>query len=1548
MTPNAPPNKHLDYLLTAYLFENLSAAGKKEVETHLAQCPACREELEALRSTMGLLATVLNDGGKTYVFEEQRKKRVLEAARHGQLGFVARRVGGWQWKWSAVAAIVMVGFVCLWSLVFVTSGNRSRMAYRTDDTETTHYSERATTAPASTTASIGAAEFEGRSKTALMSERDVHPTDPTSKEDITVPLDALKKIELGDHFETINHDRPELKNAQGTPDSQMFHSRKGDIEGTVGAGGGKAGGATLEDMIDSSGAKSPGRGGGFGDGIGKGKDAGAGRGTFGNDGNRDGGGRRMMVQKHGGKKEDANKESQGLATNEALPKPTPENKPASPAAQKGLGIEAKDELESVQGAATKLPRQGKIAEELKEQLAQPNSPVTEAPRKDIAIAAKDDTIRRQENTITLLDAEAESAARQAQVAQELNKQLAQQNTAIVDRTTQLLDQSVSAAKQDEKKVVAPLDNDFVFDDGGKRDPTKNPVVGAAKQPDPSVVTELVIQPPQEPAAKSEGKKDEIAPITVTASGNFATNNAATFAYTVDPSTIQLSAAASSIVTELPPPAGAIVTGKAFGYNERQQNQNSYSAPSNAPAAVAATPPPPPIPSPPRKRSLHGPQYLEGQAKEKEIDVASGNDTPDSKPQNNPVFTLSLESAPKQPEKPAIAATTPVGGATPTYTSPPLLGVFPNDGGPGLSQPYPAVVAQAQPADPVTMWAKPTWHANDNQEHEFFSGSENGKDDGARLNKLTKQGYVAKSLQSLGDIEKKGGIVNLAEDEDVGFKRLALPKMQTAVQIDEAKINALTLGITSRAGDIRADGVELGNLGTSGKDATLKYADVTKANNNRDFGDNERKEEGTNVEKLREKYREELRASMAGNSMAAKLADNDEASISSAPLIQYPSNWDQIAKRADKAPELNSNLFGKGVDVYQLAATVPDQPDINGKVLANRDDVGLVMLSVGSNNNVKLGHQFTISKGAEYKGIAQVVNVFPDMCSAKIVANTNGLKIEPNDEVQSRSNERAQIAVSPTSLNSAELSLRGYRALRDENPKLTLAQFFRRPDVVHPVPLTDEGLDEDDYVTKYGTRPFVDCARDHLSTFGLDVDTAAYTLARAALRSEKLPDPGSVKVEEFLNYFKQDYQVQGDEAFGVFAESAQSPFVDSPLQPRDATPLASALNESNLHSRELLKIGIKSRAARPGERKPAMLTFVVDTSGSMSKPAGVYKDVTRLGLVKQSLTALVEALHPDDAVSIVGFRDQAELVLPRTQASQKQRILDAIDSMSARGSTNVETGLNLGYRMADEAYATNAVNRMILFSDGVANVGEKGPDEILKLVKIFAARGIDLSTIGIGMGKINDPMMRTLADNGNGSCHFADTLAEAQTILTQKLPPHLNVLARDAKVQVDFDSDTVKSYRLLGYEKRKIADKDFRNDKIDSGDVTHDTLVTVFYEIVRQSGVHGALGKVYLRWKDAGSPRLEVVERNYPLEQGIYAGPANKATPDFRFLACVARFAELLRDSKWTRHGSYAEVLAELDRLPNEFKSKPECQEVRDLVSRAQRLSVAKWKTEIQK
>lgn len=503
---------------------------------------------------------------------------------------------------------------------------------------------------------------------------------------------------------------------------------------------------------------------------------------------------------------------------------------------------------------------------------------------------------------------------------------------------------------------------------------------------------------------------------------------------------------------------------------------------------------------------------------------------------------------------------------------------------------------------------------------------------------------------------------------------------------------------------------------------------------------------------------------------------------------------------------------------------------------------------------------------------------------------------------------------------SEALLRAFNYYQAGNQRLDIDEFLRRPASIPAPFVTDEGLDEDEFIEKHGIRPFVDASRDHLSTFGLDVDTASYTRARALLQQGQLPPADAVRTEEFVNNFKQDYTVPPNETFGVFVDGMPAPFGGPNM--------------------DLVKIGIKSRDPRPDERKAAALTFVVDTSGSMARADSSGRE--RVELIRAALKALVEALQPEDSVCLVTFSDQARLALPRTQARFASRILDALDRLEPGGATNVEAGLEMGYRMADEAYSAEAINRVIFCSDGVANIGAEGPEQMLKLVKTFAGRGIDLNAIGFGMGKYNDRVLQELADRGNGQYHFVNTPEEAQKVFSEQLPPNLDTLARDAKAQVDFDPAVVKRYRLLGYEKRKIADADFRNDKIDAGEVTHSTLVTALYEIERQPGAHGSLGRIFLRWKDAALTHRPVVERNYALSEGLIASTREAAAPNLRFLACVAEFAELLRGSRWAQDGSYAAVFKELNKLPADFRVKPEWDEVRKLVWQAHVLSMREW------
>jgi len=492
----------------------------------------------------------------------------------------------------------------------------------------------------------------------------------------------------------------------------------------------------------------------------------------------------------------------------------------------------------------------------------------------------------------------------------------------------------------------------------------------------------------------------------------------------------------------------------------------------------------------------------------------------------------------------------------------------------------------------------------------------------------------------------------------------------------------------------------------------------------------------------------------------------------------------------------------------------------------------------------------------------------------------------------------------------ESRLRAFRHYCELDPTLTVEQFaIRSLDIPAPA-VGDEGLGQEGFRKRYGVHPFVDTSRDPFSTFGMDVDTASYTLARNNIRSGRLPDPKTVRTEEFINNFGEEFSADPDAVFSVFSEGAPSPFGEG---------------------LDLLKIAVKARELHPLERKDAVLTFAIDTSGSMNLE-------NRLALVRQALETLVRALEPGDRVGIVAFGAHPYLVLPHTPARERQRILGAIRSLAPGGGTNVEAGLDLAYRIADEVMQKTAVNRVVLCSDGVANVGPSGPEEVLQKVKVYARRGIYLSSVGFGMGKYNDEMLETLARNGNGNYAYVDGIDAAAEIFQTHLPSTLQVLAADAKIQVDFNPDVVSHYRLLGYENRDIADVDFRNDKKDAGEVGPGSTVTVLYEIRRKSSSSGDLGRIYLRYRDTGTGRVD--EANYPLTPGVLATRLEDSSDRFRFIACVAEAAELLRNSYWARNGTYTKVIQGLHTLSPEYRARPEWNEFTDLVTRAQALTIS--------
>lgn len=458
------------------------------------------------------------------------------------------------------------------------------------------------------------------------------------------------------------------------------------------------------------------------------------------------------------------------------------------------------------------------------------------------------------------------------------------------------------------------------------------------------------------------------------------------------------------------------------------------------------------------------------------------------------------------------------------------------------------------------------------------------------------------------------------------------------------------------------------------------------------------------------------------------------------------------------------------------------------------------------------------------------------------------------------------------------------------------------------PVNGEPYDAN-FFENYGTNPFVDTEDDTLSTFAMDVDTASYALIRQYLAGGYLPDKDAVRVEEVVNYFDMHYPDPQEGTFGITIEAAPSPFGGERYW--------------------LVKIGLQGRRVEAAERRDAALTFVIDSSGSM-------KEGGRLETVKAALRLLVEQLRPSDQVAIVAYSDTAWVVLNPTPAGERETILAAVDQLQPTNATNAEAGLLLGYQLAAAGYRTDASNQLILCSDGVANVGNTGAQDILTTVEEYAAKGIGLSTVGFGIGNYNDVLLEQLADKGDGRYAYVDTLDEAQRIFVENLTGTLQTIARDAKVQVEFNPAVVSRFRLLGYENRDLADDQFRDDTVDAGEVGAGHSVTALYEVKLQDGADGDALTVYVRYLDPEA--LQPIEQSQALARAQFLPAFESASPEFRLAAAAAEFAEILRGSYWAKESTLADVLPLARSVLAEREGDPDVAEFVRLVERAASLT----------
>jgi Ca-activated chloride channel family protein len=439
-------------------------------------------------------------------------------------------------------------------------------------------------------------------------------------------------------------------------------------------------------------------------------------------------------------------------------------------------------------------------------------------------------------------------------------------------------------------------------------------------------------------------------------------------------------------------------------------------------------------------------------------------------------------------------------------------------------------------------------------------------------------------------------------------------------------------------------------------------------------------------------------------------------------------------------------------------------------------------------------------------------------------------------------------------------------------------------------------------------PFTATVDDPLSTFAMDVDTASYSAARNYLLNSALPPVGTVRVEEFVNYFDYGYPNPQEGAFHIAVDGAPSPFTSDT---------------------QIVRVGIQGEQIDESQRDNAILTFVIDVSGSMDTP-------DRLPLVKEALTLLVEQLREGDQVAIVVYSDDTRVVLEPTSATQRDVIISAINSLQIEDSTNVEAGLRLGYQLAGEHFQNGAINRVILCSDGVANVGATGPEAIRQSIRDYAAQGVLLTTVGFGMNTYNDYLMEQLANDGNGNYAYVDTRSEAERVFVENLTGTLQVIARDAKIQVAFNPEVVSQYRLLGYENRAVADEDFRNDDVDAGEVGAGHSVTALYEVRLTGQGTGEALVVQVRYEDPESG--EVIELQEPLQSDEMVASFEAAPTNMQLAVAVAGLAENLRGTGYAQDRPLSAILEIAQRLEPQFANDADVSEFVELVRRAQNLT----------
>ena len=459
-------------------------------------------------------------------------------------------------------------------------------------------------------------------------------------------------------------------------------------------------------------------------------------------------------------------------------------------------------------------------------------------------------------------------------------------------------------------------------------------------------------------------------------------------------------------------------------------------------------------------------------------------------------------------------------------------------------------------------------------------------------------------------------------------------------------------------------------------------------------------------------------------------------------------------------------------------------------------------------------------------------------------------------------------------------------------------------IIRPSPIIVESEARDNYQDNKAN-PVHKTSEMAVATLSIDTDTGSYANVRRYLNEGQLPPTDAVRVEEMLNYF--NYQFDDAKRLGTAPFAVATEVVDSPWDRAD-------------QDNKIVKVAIKAidptQSAQAAQQlPPASLVFLVDISGSMSSS-------DKLPLAQSSLKLLTQQLRAQDSVSIVTYSGSTSVALPATRGDQKAKIIAAIDSLKAAGSTNGEDALKLAYNQAEQAMQKKGINRIVMLTDGDFNVGISDVDEMLDLVKANRDRGISLSTVGFGRGNLNDYMMEQMANSGNGNYSYIDSLMEAKKVFNDELAATFNTVAKDVKIQVEFNPEVVSEWRLIGYENRVLAEEDFNNDKVDAGELGAGKAVIALFEVTPKGQIglyserrynsseakapkaqkNNELGFLKLRYKapESGSSKLisQAISNN---SQAL-----DKANSDTQFAVAVAGFGQRLSQSQYINDWRYSD------------------------------------------